>query len=492
MSDALVWAESLIREARRVVSRWDDARRAERINQIQGLMQWMEGKDPTTGKKRINQWDTKTTNSALNKKGRLGAYHRDRHQAQMDIIQEVLQEQGYDQKEAGKWAFLIAGMSASGKTTALQNIFLPDNQEKSVLDRAVTADPDAIKQKIWEHGLGPDREGIRQAYLQDTGVDLGELTPGELASVVHEESSDIAKMLTRQAIKDGKPIIMDNTLTKRGAGEKRVNIAKENGLGLFSALVDIPAEASTGFVGQRYINGRDLWDEMSSQLPDGFRAPGKNIRNQLPEDLRKIYDAQFARAIPASYTGASAPNTPGRLSMASEVWADEVDPYSLASWHFTPEVFPDETDPAGYRRGKGEDVQARTTPGPMALKPSPAMPAAPVPVLASRVTAMDQPPQDIHEAFEAFERGQLAYEDLLYAVGCLPPPEWSTEGDREEYPDVFSYVEDNPYDRPDADSDILALVLAGAIDRNQAGDLYDAIYANPAVDDMDPDAELGF
>lgn len=121
-------------------------------------------------------------------------------------------------------------------------------------------------------------------------------------------------------------------------------------------------------------------------------------------------------------------------------------------------------------------------------------PSAPVilPVMARRRTAMDQPPQDMHEAFEAFGQGQLSYEDLLYAVGTLPPPVWETDGTRDDYPDVFAYVEANPFARPDVESDILALMLSGAIDDDQADDLYDAVYANPNTADMDPDAELGF
>ena len=263
MSSALNWAESLIREAQRVVARYTPEQRKQRAEQINAFNTWLDSVDPQTGRKRILRWDTKTNNSAKS-----GAYHRARHQAQIKVIQDLMEDQGYDAKEAGKWAFIVAGMTASGKTTALRQILAPDKSGKSVYDRAVGSDPDEAKQKIWEHGLGPDPEEIRQAYLQDTGVDLGPLTPGELASTVHEESSDIAKMLTQQAIRDGKPILMDNTLTKPGAGAKRVKKVRDIGYQLGgTALVDIPTAASVDFAEDRYTNGRERWDEAGSTLP---------------------------------------------------------------------------------------------------------------------------------------------------------------------------------------------------------------------------------
>jgi predicted kinase len=99
-------------------------------------------------------------------------------------------------------AILAGGLPGAGKTTVLEH--------HAAIDRSqyLTINPDEIKERMAKRGMIPEVAG---------------LTPMEASDLVHEESSHVAKRLARRAMREGKNVIWDITMSSRESTERRIS-----------------------------------------------------------------------------------------------------------------------------------------------------------------------------------------------------------------------------------------------------------------------------
>jgi predicted kinase len=136
-------------------------------------------------------------------------------------------------------AILAGGLPGAGKTTVLE--------EHAGIDRSqyLTINPDEIKEEMAKRGMIPKVAG---------------LTPMEAADLVHEESSHIAQRLSRRAMREGKNVIWDITMSSLESTEKRINELQEAGYSPVNGIfVDIPLDVAIRRSDARHREGYDSY-----------------------------------------------------------------------------------------------------------------------------------------------------------------------------------------------------------------------------------------
>jgi predicted ABC-type ATPase len=136
-------------------------------------------------------------------------------------------------------AIIAGGIAGAGKTTVLTEHAGID------LDRYLMINPDVIKEKMAEHGLVPEVDG---------------LTPMEASELVHEECSHLAKRLAHRAHADGKNVIWDVTMSKTSSADERIDWLRNAGYERIRGIfVDISIEVSQRRTDARQRQGHDEW-----------------------------------------------------------------------------------------------------------------------------------------------------------------------------------------------------------------------------------------
>lgn len=124
------------------------------------------------------------------------------------LIAEYRNEQGDTSPDRS--AIVLAGPPGVGKSAVREKLLTEDSRTWLVID------PDAFKCALLKQALA---DGSYESFLKPAAVrdreDEGEMFfPLELASLVHEESSILAKRLRREAISNGESIVIDTVLAK--------------------------------------------------------------------------------------------------------------------------------------------------------------------------------------------------------------------------------------------------------------------------------------
>ncbi|WP_253701421.1 zeta toxin family protein [Corynebacterium ulcerans] len=109
------------------------------------------------------------------------------------------------------------------------------------------------------------------------------MSPMEAAGLIHAESGDIADVVTKMALADGKNVIFDITMTTSGSVTGRIKKAKAHGYDEFTGVyIDVPLEVSLKSAQERYIRG-------AQEYTDGVRlrwALRPRIRNHASTSTR--------------------------------------------------------------------------------------------------------------------------------------------------------------------------------------------------------------
>jgi len=147
------------------------------------------------------------------KRGIWSRDRRDAHDAIIGYLYESASEVPCERK-----AIMAGGLGGAGKSTVLD--------EHAGIDRSqyLTINPDGIKEEMAKRGLIPELDG---------------LSPMEASDLVHEESSHLAKLLAARALKDGKNVIWDITMSGVLTTEQRLDDLDRAGYSTTGIFVNI-------------------------------------------------------------------------------------------------------------------------------------------------------------------------------------------------------------------------------------------------------------
>lgn len=196
-----------------------------------------------------------------------GAWTRERDRVHREIADELYAKAAGVPNE--RRAVVAGGLGGAGKTTVLTKHAGIDPKEY------LTLNPDDVKEVMAGRGLIPEVPGHP------------DLSPMERAALVHEESSRITSLMADRALREGKNMMWDITMSSESSVTKRIAALKTAGYGeVRGVFVDIPVEVSVSRAMSRYRRGADK--HLAGSGPGGRYVPPAIIRAQRTESGETI------------------------------------------------------------------------------------------------------------------------------------------------------------------------------------------------------------
>lgn len=188
-----------------------------------------------------------------------GAWTPERDAMHREIANAIYERNGHVPNE--RRAVVAGGLGGAGKTTVLTKHAGVDTS------KYLTINPDDVKEELAKRGAIPEVPGAP------------DLSPMERSALVHEESSRIAGLVADRAMRDGKNIMHDITMSSGASVQKRVDALKRHGYrDINGVFVDIPTEVSVSRAMSRYRRGADKFH--AGQGHGGRYVPPSVIRAQ--------------------------------------------------------------------------------------------------------------------------------------------------------------------------------------------------------------------
>lgn len=150
-----------------------------------------------------------------------GEYTPERQKLHDEIVSKFFDHVKTVKPGEQKVAVLMAGGTASGKSTILKKIM-----SGAAMSHFVNVDPDGIKEELPEFREGLEKNAKNAAFM------------------VHEESSDIADALREKAIKEGRHIILDGTMKNTEKYEALIKRLKKEGYRVHGVMVDTDVDSA--------------------------------------------------------------------------------------------------------------------------------------------------------------------------------------------------------------------------------------------------------
>ncbi len=170
---------------------------------------------------------------------------------------------------------MAGGLGGAGKSTVLGD---HAHVEQS---RYLTINPDGIKEAMARRGLIPQLDG---------------LSPMEASDLVHEESSHIAKLLAGRAVRDGKNVIWDITMSSAPSTEQRLDDLDRAGYSTGGIFVAISIDVA---VGRAYTRHRQGHEDYRAGIGFGGRyIPPEVIKAQADPDWGSVNRRTFEKVKP--------------------------------------------------------------------------------------------------------------------------------------------------------------------------------------------------
>lgn len=198
--------------------------------------------------------DTETVYDKID--GVPGKYRAERERQQLEVIDEFVNADGV---KADKRMLFLGGLPGAGKTT-----WLNSDKAKALgidLGEYVQVNPDEVKTVMQRKGMVPDFDG---------------LSADEAATLYHEESTHIAKMIAEAATAQGKNVVFDTSLAKQKQWDRARELTEPRGYDSTLVFIDVPVELSMQRAARRHkkpgryipydlIEGNARDDEYGSQ-----------------------------------------------------------------------------------------------------------------------------------------------------------------------------------------------------------------------------------
>lgn len=145
-------------------------------------------------------------------------------------------------------AMVLAGPPGAGKSTVKKD------QLKERESHYLSVDADDFKTMLLEEAL---RDGSYESFIKPDAVKSLESTgekfyPLELASLVHEESSYLAKQVRDDALRQGKNVIIDTVLSSDKTARELARTFESRGYAVEVLDVEVPFEISAGRIARRW------------------------------------------------------------------------------------------------------------------------------------------------------------------------------------------------------------------------------------------------
>jgi predicted kinase len=192
--------------------------------------------------------DTQTLHDTVD--GQLGHYTTEREALHHEIIDEIMQDADNRGVPRDYEAVMLGGLPAAGKSSAVA--------EMLDTDKYIVINPDLMKEALAE----------RHAY--ETPAGMGRM---EGSSLVHEESSTLAKALAQEAISQGYNVAFDMTMQNEKAFTSRADMLDKYGGGqykLTGIFVDVPIQQSLDMAAKRYGDELKTMPDMARHVPTSF------------------------------------------------------------------------------------------------------------------------------------------------------------------------------------------------------------------------------
>lgn len=187
--------------------------------------------------------------------GRSGQPTPKRRRMQSEILRKYQKQ--YPEVEAGGQAIVMAGPPGAGKSTAKA-----DAITATVISREkwINLDADEVKKLLLEQArIDGTLQAMVPPELSAEGIDP---YPAEMASLVHEESSQLVKRLQNLAIRRKWNVIIDGTLANEVKSDALLTIMRDNGYTVHMVVVDISLADSKERI-------RDRWEKGVIQAEEG-------------------------------------------------------------------------------------------------------------------------------------------------------------------------------------------------------------------------------
>lgn len=170
-------------------------------------------------------------------------------------------------------AIVAGGLPGAGKTTVLHELAGIGVSDYFMIN------PDEIKAAMARHGLVPEVAG---------------LTPMEASELAHEESSHLARRLSRIAQADGRNVAWDVTMSRPDSAEQRIKDLRAGGYTRIDGVfVDAPIEVAISRADARHRAGHDAY-RAGNGLGGRFSSP-EMIQAQADDRWGSVNRANFER-----------------------------------------------------------------------------------------------------------------------------------------------------------------------------------------------------
>lgn len=193
-----------------------------------------------------------------------GLYSPERTEQHKAIINDFLAKAA--NVPTDRKAIMSGGLGGAGKGYVLEK------KADVSHDDYLTIDPDAMKQELIRRGMVPEVPG---------------LLPMEHAAFIHEESSDLAKLLQQVAMAKGMNIILDTTMADFAKTKPKVEQFTEADYEIEAVFVDVPIAVSIESALNRHRGGVDRFragEEKGHGEFGGRFVPPEYIQSAAPEE----------------------------------------------------------------------------------------------------------------------------------------------------------------------------------------------------------------